>query len=94
MHAVGGDYFTQEQYDRVREGADNVFSRMGRTRSESDAREGVSSDLPERFATETLARIFVEQGRAEEARRIYGRLILDFPEKSAYFASLIDNLDN
>ena len=93
VHVVGGDYFSQAQYDKVRTGSDNIFSRFaGKTRPEHDAAEEVS-EIADQFATETLARIFAEQGRPEEARRIYSRLVLEFPEKSAYFASLIDELD-
>ena len=55
--------------------------------------EDDNTAIAERFATETLAQIFVEQGRYEEAKRIYSRLILEIPEKSAYFASLIEKLD-
>ena len=44
------------------------------------------------FCTETLAEIYAEQGYPEEARRIYSKLILFYPEKSAYFASLIEKL--
>ena len=94
VRVVGGDYFSQAQYDQVKEGTDNIFTRFAaKARSEGDSgAEGVS-DIADRFATETLARIFAEQGRNEEARRIYSRLVLDIPEKSAYFASLIDELD-
>ncbi len=93
VRVVGGDYFSQAQYDQVKEKEDNIFSRFaakGTSSADQDSAEG--SDMAERFATETLARIFAEQGRVEEARRIYSRLILEFPEKSAYFATLIDSL--
>jgi len=94
VHVVGGDYFSQAQYDNVREGSDNIFTRFAvRMGSGPEASADESTDIADRFATETLARIFVEQGRLEEARRIYSRLVLDFPEKSAYFASLIDKLN-
>jgi hypothetical protein len=93
VHVVGGDYFSQAQYDNVKKGSDSIFSRFAvKMRSETPVPEEDLSPVSERFATETLARIFVEQGRPEEAKRIYSRLILDFPEKSAYFASLIDSL--
>ncbi|MBK6274973.1 MAG: hypothetical protein IPF58_09835 [Saprospirales bacterium] len=42
--------------------------------------------------TETLANIYVKQGKIEKALDIYNTLRLKFPEKSAYFASLIQNL--
>ena len=92
VHVVGGDYFSQAQYDRVKRGGDNIFSRFAAAPERSPG-EHESSDIADRFATETLAAIFAEQGCIEEARRIYSRLILDNPEKSAYFASLIDKLD-
>ena len=92
VRVVGGDYFSQAQYDNVKEGGDNIFSRFAFKSSSTAGEESDTSDIAEHFATETLARIFAEQGRIEEARRIYSRLILEFPEKSAYFASLIDSL--
>ena len=95
VRVVGGDYFSQAQYDKVRRSGDNIFSRFAaKTRPDNASGEEGGSEMAERFATETLARIFAEQGRTEEARRIYSRLILEIPEKSAYFATLIDNLDN
>ena len=94
VRVVGGDYFSQAQYDKVREGGDNVFSRFaGKMTTEAPVVESDDTAIAERFATETLAQIFVEQGRYQEAKRIYSRLLLDIPEKSAYFASLIEKLD-
>ena len=94
VRVVGGDYFSQAQYDNVKEQNDNIFTKFAfkAARNADEPDEG-TSDMAERFATETLARIFAEQGRTEEARRIYSRLVLEIPEKSAYFASLIDNLE-
>jgi len=93
VHVVGGDYFSQAQYDKVKEGGDSIFSRFAvKIKAEAAAAEAQTSPVAERFATETLARIFAEQDRPEEAKRIYSRLILEFPEKSAYFATLIDSL--
>ena len=93
VHVVGGDYFSQAQYDNVKKGSDSIFSRFAvQIRTEASPADDALSPVADRFATETLARIFAEQGRPEEAKRIYSRLILDFPEKSAYFASLIDSL--
>ncbi len=94
VRVVGGDYFSQSQYDNVRKGDDNIFTRFAaKSRPGGSSDEEAGSEMADRFATETLARIFAEQGRPEEARRIYSRLVLDIPEKSAYFASLIDKLD-
>lgn len=94
VRVVGGDFFSQSQYDRVRREDDNVFSRFA-VKAVRDSADGDSlKDLSDDFCTETLARIYEEQGYYEQARHIYSRLLLKFPEKNAYFASLIEKLDN
>lgn len=42
--------------------------------------------------SETLARIYADQGLVEQAAEIYRRLSLTFPEKSVYFANAIEQL--
>jgi len=44
------------------------------------------------FVTETLARIYAEQGYHKLAIACYGKLILLYPEKSTYFASLVQEI--
>lgn len=44
------------------------------------------------FITETLARIYAKQGNIPKAIRAYQKLSLKFPEKTAYFAALIEEL--
>lgn len=44
------------------------------------------------FITETLARIYAKQGNTVKAVRAYQKLSLKFPEKTAYFAALIEEL--
>ena len=93
VYAGVGDYFSQEDYDQVRSSQDNVFSRYAAKarKDKVEKSEDVAGDLG--FYTETLAQIYAEQGYYEQAKRIYSKLILAYPEKSAYFASLIQKID-
>ena len=94
IHVVGGDYFSQAQYKGVGRTDDNIFTRFAvKIKSEGTKDDRTGQDIADRYATATLAEIFAEQGCVEEARRIYSRLILENPEKSAYFAALIDKLN-
>ena len=91
VRAAGGDFFSPEQYASVRKDEDNVFSRFKSERG--DEPEGRQWEDPEfGFCTETLAAIYADQGYFAEAKKIYSRLVLRYPEKSAYFASLIEKL--
>ncbi len=91
VRVAGGDFFSPEQYAAVRKADDNVFSNFRSERSEEP--EGHRWEDPEfGFCTETLAAIYADQGYFVEAKKIYSRLILRYPEKSAYFASLIEKL--
>ena len=46
------------------------------------------------FYTETLAKIYLDQGFHKRALDVYAKLILLFPEKSAYFATLVKEIKN
>ena len=46
----------------------------------------------ESFVTETLARVYSDQGLFEKAIQVYDLLSLKYPQKSSYFAALIKEL--
>ena len=92
IFVVGGDYFSQNEYNGVRRSDDNIFSSFAtRARSEGyvDQSEADMTD----FCTETLAQVYLEQGYPAEAKNIYSKLILRYPEKSVYFATLIEEIE-
>ena len=94
---LGGDYFSQEAYDSVRVEKEEIPDQVGEDgkkipgQAGEDARKGVGEDV---FVTQTLAEIYATQGYLEQAKEIYSKLILRYPEKSAYFATLIEKLNN
>ena len=46
----------------------------------------------EDFVTETLAKIYAQQGNFKRAISAYEKLSLKFPEKNDYFARLVQKL--
>ena len=92
VNVTGGDFFSQDEYKDVTLEEDNYFARFKVTKSdEGDGRKWEDPELG--FCTETLAWIYADQGYYAEAKKIYSRLMLRYPEKIAYFATLIEKLD-
>ena len=72
---------------------DNVFSKYAaKARQDAPTVSGVSAVEFDLY-TETLAQIYAEQGYYDQSKEIYSKLILAYPEKSAYFAALIQKLN-
>ena len=93
VFVVGGDYFSQEAYDQVRRSEDNVFSRYAAKAKSERPVETAGGTAVFDIYTETLAQIYAEQGYFEQAKEIYSKLILAYPEKNAYFAALIQKIE-
>ncbi|MBX0332054.1 hypothetical protein K3G39_02270 [Pontibacter sp. HSC-14F20] len=53
-----------------------------------------SSKIKKGMASESLANIFIKQGKPKKAVKIYEQLILKYPEKKSYFAEQIEKLQN
>ncbi|MFN6379184.1 MAG: hypothetical protein ACK4WD_07905 [Flavobacteriales bacterium] len=45
------------------------------------------------FVTETMAKLFAQQGKIDKARKVYRQLMVLHPEKSVYFAAQLKNLN-
>ncbi|MBO4572054.1 MAG: hypothetical protein J5699_09035 [Bacteroidales bacterium] len=86
---VGGDYFEKQEYDAM-EAAGQTFD----TSTLASSAVAGNPVREEDFCTETLARIYLEQEFYQRAIEIYEKLILQYPQKSAYFAALIDKAKN
>ena len=89
---AGGDFFSQSQYESVKRDTEGIFSRFAARAREEDGAGEVAAEAGDPYS-ETLARIYLEQGYKDEAREIYSKLSLRYPEKSVYFAALIEEMD-
>jgi hypothetical protein len=92
IYVAGGDFFSQSQYESVKRDTEGIFSRFAARAREEDGAGEVAAEAGDPYS-ETLARIYLEQGYKDEAREIYSKLSLRYPEKSVYFAALIEEMD-
>ncbi len=60
---------------------------------ERDNKETATDDNEEEYFTETLARIYIRQGRYQKALDIIARLSRKYPQKNSYFADQIRFLE-
>ena len=95
---VGGDYFSKADFEELSQEekapeikfgspADNV-ERNGEVLGGDDEVDFESME----FVTETLAAIYADQGYYDKAIDAYAKLILLYPEKSTYFAALVNEI--
>lgn len=95
---VGGDYFSKEDFAQLDESEKVAEIRLGAPadnvdRDISGTVAGNATDFDSMdFVTETLAAIYADQGYYDKAIEVYAKLILLYPEKSAYFASLVNEI--
>ena len=94
---VGGDYFSKDDFAQLDEGEKVAEIKLGApadnmehetSGAESDSLDFDSLD----FVTETLAKIYADQGYYDKAIEVYAKLILLYPEKSTYFATLVNEI--
>ncbi len=96
-YVVGGDYFGQEDFDRLEQEGFSVTTPVFGARAGSVDYAPVVAEEVDRDKTmvsETLAQIYAQQELYQRSIEIYEKLILLFPEKSAYFATLIEKVKN
>lgn len=91
VYIVGGDYFMPEELKGVQ--SQDIHGLGTRPATSSPRVQTDSTEFTdEAFYTETLARIYAQQELYDRANEVYEKLILLYPEKSAYFAALKNDI--
>ena len=99
---VGGDYFGRDDFESIKLDDSKPLDKFIAERpslvkqnplpeTKVSSEEFIEFDDTV-FYTETLAKIYTEQGFYKRAIDVYAKLILLYPEKSVYFASLVKEL--
>jgi len=81
------DHFLQEEQGRI------LLNELKDEEENVEAPAIEEEPAEEEYFTETLARIYIKQGRYQKALEIIQRLSNNFPEKNAYFADQIRFLE-
>ncbi len=81
------DHFLQEEQGRI------LLNELRDEDEPTDTPAIEEEPAEEEYFTETLARIYIKQGRYQKALEIIQRLSSNFPEKNAYFADQIRFLE-
>lgn len=95
---VGGDYFSKADFDELSQEEKAPEIKFGAPADNVDRMDIPAGGDPEvdfesmDFVTETLAAIYADQGYYDKAIDAYAKLILLYPEKSTYFASLVNEI--
>ena len=98
IYIVGGDYFSKEDFAQLDDSERVAEIRLGAPADNVEREvqafaDGAGADFEQMdFVTETLAAIYADQGYYDKAIEVYAKLILLYPEKSAYFASLVNEI--
>ncbi|HIZ86627.1 MAG TPA: hypothetical protein IAC03_00475 [Candidatus Coprenecus pullistercoris] len=90
---VGGDYFMPEDLKNVQDAGLSTLMPDACQEQSADRLPVDSGEFTdETLYTETLAKVYADQELYDRANEVYEKLILLYPEKSAYFAALINDI--